>query len=334
LISKRIELLEEFVHTKAMKYVVCFLMCLGLIGCQSSPSSLEQWRIPSRNIKVLCTTPIIDDLVARIGGERIDHLSLMDRSIDPHSYELVKGDDEKFLVAQVIFYNGLGLEHSASLKAQLQNHSRAIALGEEIRRQDPSLILQDRGQADPHIWLDVSLWKNAVDPIVFHLTATDPAGAAYYEAQGSQVKKELIDLDQWMQDKFATIPSEKKYLVTSHDAFSYFARRYLQQEGVWKDRFCAPEGLAPDGQLGFQDLERVINYLQKNQIQILFSESNISQDSLKKIVDICREKKWKVQISPHSLFSDTLSDSESNTFTYKEMMQHNVMVLHEAWGPQ
>jgi manganese/zinc/iron transport system substrate-binding protein len=319
-----------------MRYLVCFLICLGLLlgffGCQNSPSRLNEWRAPSSRVKVLCTTPIIDDLVSRIGGDRIDHLSLMDRSMDPHSYELVKGDDEKFSVAQLIFFNGLGLEHSASLKSQLQEHPHAVALGDEIYRQDPSLILQDRGQADPHIWLDVSLWEKGVDPIVSHLAKADPEGASYYEMKGSIVKKELLELDLWMQSKLKSIPQEKRYLITSHDAFNYFARRYLEQEGSWKDRFCAPEGLSPDGQLGFQDLQRVIDHLQKNHIRILFPESNVSRDSLNKIVDICREKGFTVEISSHTLFSDTLSDLESKTLTYEEMMKHNTTVLSEAWS--
>ncbi len=319
-----------------MKNLICFLICLGLLGflagCQGPSSSLEEWRAPSQKVKVLSTTPIIDDLVARIGSERIDHLSLMDSSMDPHTYELVKGDDEKFSVAQVIFCNGLGLEHSGSLTAQLHSHPNVVALGDEIRLKNPSLILQDRGQLDPHIWLDAALWEKSVESIVACLKAADPKGAEYYEAKGAQVKQELLDLDQWIQNKLKSVPPEKRFLVTSHDAFNYFTRRYLEHEGAWKDRFCAPEGLAPDGQLGFHDLERVIDHLQKNSIHTLFSESNVSQDSLKKIVDICREKKLAVQISSESLFSDTLSDSDSKTFTYEEMMKHNATVLYEAWN--
>ncbi|MBP7074744.1 MAG: zinc ABC transporter substrate-binding protein [Rhabdochlamydiaceae bacterium] len=305
---------------------------MGLLGCQNSSSQLEDWRVPSSKIKVLCTTPIIDDLVARIGGERIQHLSLMDRSMDPHSYELVKGDDEKFTVAKLVFCNGLGLEHSASLKAKLQEHPHAVALGDEIHKNNSSLILHHQGQADPHIWLDVDLWKKTIDPIVSHLISADPEGREYYEARGNQVEKELFDLDAWLESTLKSIPQEKRYLVTSHDAFNYFTRRYLGQEGVWKDRFCAPEGLAPDGQLGFQDLQRVIDHLQKNRIRTLFSETNVSQDSLKKIADICREKGILVEISTESLFSDTLADSNLNPLTYEEMMKHNALLLYEAWS--
>ncbi len=317
---------------KPMKSIFLFILCFGFFGCQNSSSDLEDWRAPNSKVKVLCTTPIIDDLVARIGGDRIQHLSLMDRSMDPHSYELVKGDDEKFAVAKLVFCNGLGLEHTASLQAKLQEHPHAVALGEKIRKNNPSLILQDQGQVDPHIWLDVDLWKKTIDPIVSHLIAVDPEGKEYYETQGVLVEKELLALDAWIEDKLKSIPQEKRYLVTSHDAFNYFTRRYLGHEGVWKDRFCAPEGLAPDGQLGFRDLQRVIEHLQKNQIRILFSETNVSQDSLKKIADICLEKGIVVTISTQSLYSDTLADSNLNPLTYEEMMKHNALLLYEAWS--
>ncbi len=289
---------------------------------------MEKWRVANGKVKVLCTTPMIDDLVGRIGRERIDHLPLMGAATDPHSYELVKGDDEKFFVAQLIFYNGLGLEHTASLKTHLMKHSHAVALGDYIRSQNPTLILQNHGSIDPHVWLDVTLWEKTIDPIVSHLSLVDPEGKEFYEKQAIQIKQELFELDEWIQKQLNAIPSEKKYLVSSHDAFNYFARRYLAADGTeaWSERFCAPEGLAPDGQLGFQDLHRVINYLQKYQITVLFPESNVSQDSLKKILEICREKEIPMQMAASFLFSDTLTGS------YEEMMKHNVKVLCEAWN--
>lgn len=316
--------------TKKIRY---FLIFLGLCGCQNSSSHFEQWKTPSNKIKVLSTTPIIDDLVARIGGERIDHLSLMEASIDPHSYELVKGDDEKFSVAQVVFYNGLGLEHSASLTALLIQHPHAVALGDWIRQEKPSLILQDRAQVDPHIWLDVSIWKKVATPIVSYLSKVDPAGKEYYEAQGLKTVQELTDLDLWMQNQFQSISSEKRYLVTSHDAFNYFARRYLaiEDSSSWKERFCAPEGLAPDGQLGFRDLERVVSYLEKHHVEVLFPEANVSQDSLKKIIEISRQKGLLTRIASSHLLSDTFSDSEPGEDSYESMMKHNTTVLCKTW---
>ena len=112
-----------------MRWMV-LLLCL--FGCGSSPESpLHRWMQDNGKVKILSTTAMIDDLVGQIGGDRVDHLVLITGEMDPHSYEMVKGDEEKFSCASLIFFNGLGFEHGASLRAQLQNHPHAIALGND-----------------------------------------------------------------------------------------------------------------------------------------------------------------------------------------------------------
>lgn len=305
------------------------LLIVFCMGCQNSSSKLEKWIEPNHKVKVLSTTAIIDDLVAQIGKDRIDHLPLIAGAMDPHSYELVKGDSEKLSYAQVIFYNGLGLEHGASLRYQLSEHPKAIALGDHIRQKNQTSILFEKGQVDPHIWLDISLWSETVDPIVAALSEADPQNKAYFEENGQQVRKNLLELDAALSKKMQAIPAQMRYLVTSHDAFNYFTRRYLHEGNEWKDRFCAPEGLAPDGQLSCHDLQKVIDYIVEHQVPVIFTESNISKDSLKKILSVCREKGIQVKIAQSSLDSDTLGSSE----TYQKMMEHNINVLYEAWTP-
>ncbi|MGR3912626.1 MAG: zinc ABC transporter substrate-binding protein [Candidatus Rhabdochlamydia sp.] len=305
-------------------------MIMFLIGCEKPSSKLSEWKADSAHVKVLCTNAIIHDLVARVGGERIFSLSLIDPLIDPHSYEMRKGDEEKFLSAQVIFFNGLGLEHSPSLLKHLLSHPSACCLGDFITAKDPSLILEDKGQVDPHIWLDTLLWSYTIDPIVEKLSTFDPEGKEYYEQRGSETKASLLALHHLMLETFHSIPSQKKHLVSSHDAFNYFTRRYLVENSLqdWRDYFCAPEGLAPDGQLSFYDLKRVIAYIQKHHVKVVFSETNVSQDSLRKIVDICQSEAYDVKIYPSHLLSDTLGDHNS----YESMMKHNLSVLVKAWS--
>ena len=80
--------------------------------------------------EVLSTVAMIDDIVRQIGQGKVLHMPLISGQIDPHSYEMVKGDDEKLHMATVVFYNGLGLEHGASLSNHLLNHKNAIAVDE------------------------------------------------------------------------------------------------------------------------------------------------------------------------------------------------------------
>lgn len=310
-----------------MKYLLCLFLLIACSGCQSSTSKLEEWIRPNEKVKVLSTTTIIDAVVGQVGGDRIDHLALIEGAMDPHSYEIVKGDAEKLSYAQIIFYNGLGLEHGASLRHQLKLHPKAVSLGDKIRQQNPEAILFERGQVDPHIWLDISLWAEIIDPIVQALSEADPNNSEYYQANGKKVRASLLALDDSLVQKLQKIAPEKRYLVTSHDAFNYFTRRYLREGADWKDRFCAPEGLAPDGQLSCHDIQLVIDYLAKHRISVIFPEANISQDSLKKIISVCKEKGMNVTIASASLYSDTLGASA----TYQAMMEHNVNTLYEAW---
>jgi manganese/zinc/iron transport system substrate-binding protein len=310
-----------------MKMSVIWLLICLTFGCQTTPSSLEQWMASGGKLKVLSTTGIIDDLVGQIGGDKIDHISLIASEADPHSYELVKGDDEKFLRADLIVYNGLGLEHGASLAYQIKKHKNRVAIGDFIRSQSPQAVIYEKGEIDPHIWLDVSLWKEAVEPIATALCHTDPENASYYTAQAGRVKADLEALDLAILTKMRQVASEKRYLVTSHDAFNYFARRYLAEgKDCWKDRFCAPEGLAPDGQMGCQDIEKVVDYLKNHEVRVLFPEANISKDSLRKIAAVCKEMRFEIKLSSSSLYSDSLGPR-----TYKEMMEHNMGTLWSAW---
>lgn len=311
-----------------MRYLLCLFLLLACAGCQNSSSKLDEWIEPNHRIKVLSTTAIIDDIVSQIGREKIDHLALIDGAMDPHSYEIVKGDAEKLSYAQIIFYNGLNLEHGASLRNQLQQHPKAVALGDQIREKNPHAILVQQGQVDPHIWLDISLWAETIDLIVNALSEMDPQNSAYYRDNGQQVRESLIKLDSSLFAKIQTISPEKRYLVTSHDAFNYFTRRYLIEGTEWKDRFCAPEGLAPDGQLSCQDIQKVIHYLTEHRVGVIFPESSVSKDSLKKILSVCKEKGIHVRIAKETLDSDTLGTSGS----YQSMMEHNINVLYEAWS--
>lgn len=308
--------------------VACLFLFAGCSQNEHSRDSLQTWMADNGKIKVLSTTAMIDDLVGQIGGVRIDHLALITGDIDPHSYELVKGDDEKLTFAHVIFSNGLGLEHGASLRYQLEQR-KAIALGDRVREKTPEAIIVRGGALDPHIWMDIPLWMEIVDPIVEELSKIDPAGAAEYRANGSALKKEMTIAHDELVEKFSDISREKKYLVTSHDAFNYFARRYLGRE---ESRCAAPEGLAPDGQLSSSDIQKIIDHLALHQIQVVFPESNVSKDSLRKIVSACREKGLKVKIADKTLYADALGVMGSDADTYLKMMQYNVSVLLKEWN--
>ncbi|MBS0628108.1 MAG: zinc ABC transporter substrate-binding protein [Verrucomicrobia bacterium] len=313
--------------------VIGVVLVLGiLISCLVSKGEVVDVT-GEKKLRVLSTTAMIEDIVRQIGGERISSAVLIQGAIDPHSYELVKGDDEKIDFATIVFFNGLHLEHGASLQSKLSKHPYAISVGDYILSKYSDCVLFEEGQLDPHIWMDISLWAKIVEPIVESFCIKDPEGKEYYEARGRLVQEKMNQFHLTLKEKLHQVPENRRYLVTSHDAFGYFTRSYLASEedlksDTWRKRFAAPEGLAPDGQLGVMDLQKIINYLAEYQVDVVFPESNVSRDSLKKIVFACKEKNIPIRFSHNALYGDCMGESNS----YLEMIEHNGSVLIKEWS--
>lgn len=310
--------------------LAAFLSCCS--GGNSHGKRVKEWMQPSDKIKVLSTTAMIDDLVRLIGGGRVDSLVLIVGELDPHSYQLVKGDDEKLACADIIFYNGLSLEHGPSLKKTLRERKNAIALGDEIQKSDPSLILSYNGQIDPHIWMDLSIWKKNIPLIVQVLSNYEPEQSEMFRKNGEALEEELTLLHEKILSELQGIPEQKRYLVTSHDAFNYFARTYLATEeerrnGTWQKRFAAPEGLSPDSQLSSGDIKEIVDHLQRHSIQVIFPESNVSRDSIKKIVEAGKQKGLDLWIANCPLYADAMGPEGSDADSYAKMVNHNASLI-------
>jgi manganese/zinc/iron transport system substrate-binding protein len=315
----------------ACKISLTLLLFSTFFSCQKRTDSRKSWMEESGKIKVLTTIEQIGDLTGKIGGERIDLCILIQGELDPHSYEMVKGDDERLHRADLIFYNGLGLEHGASLSTWLQTSKKATALGDQILKQSPEKILRKGDAVDPHLWMDISLWAESIDPITDNLIKADPEGASYYKERALVLKEQMAAAHSEVREILHRVPPEKRYLVTSHDAFQYFTRSYLAQEGEenWRERFEAPEGLAPDGQLSPVDIRRIIDYLKSHGISMLFPESNVSRDSIRKIASAGCEMGLKVRVCEETLYGDAMG---GENIDYLDMMRHNAQTIANYLG--
>lgn len=324
------------------KIILLCLLCFGVFACTTGNrtkkerslrgSSLYEWMTPSKQLKVLSTTAMIDDLVGKIGGEHITNRVLIKGQLDPHSYELVKGDNEIISCADIIFYNGLELEHGASLKYHLTTHLQAYSLGEALANKEKSLLLFSEGQVDPHIWMDVRLFSDVIEPIVSILSERDPLHAEAFKSNGENLRKEMLLLDAAIEQKMKEVPKDRRYLIASHDAFFYFARRYLAEDSelessLWKKRFAAPEGLAPDGQISPKDIQAIIEYAIDHNVKVIFPESNLNKDALKKIVSVLNQKGVEAILAKETLYGDAMGDKGSDADSYLKMMEHNANII-------
>lgn len=315
-----------------MRWIFCLFALFA--ACSSQPKDeLKHWMEDTDGkLRVLSTTAMIDDMAKGIGGDQVKTLVLIKGDLDPHSYQLVKGDQEKLLTASVILANGLNLEHGPSLKNFLITSSRAYFLGDYIAKEDPDQILRFKGETDPHIWMDISLWQKAIPLVVKALSDARPTKKEYFEAQGEKLKAEYAKKHEEIKAILAEIPADKRYLVTSHDAFNYFARAYLSEPGEkdsWSERFQAPEGLAPDSQLSLNDIRHIVEHLKKYNIHIIFPESNLSPDSLKKIIDAAGREGVTVTLGNPYLYGDAMGPVGSDGDTYLKMIEHNARTIRD-----
>lgn len=312
-----------------MKFLVFIpFIALFFTGCKCSDSRADEKR--EEKIYVLSTLSMISDLVSEIGKDRVVSATLIKGELDPHTYELVKGDDEKFARADLIFYNGLDLEHGYSLRHHLKNNEKAYGLGDHIFKHAPSKILKIGMSFDPHIWMDISLWMEIIDPITEELIKKDPLFADTYRQNAQLLKSKMQKVDEELFDKLQKISPEKRYLVTSHNAFQYFIRRYFAEkkeveENKWAYRLAAPLGLAPEAELSLLDIIRVLDYVREKNIHVIFAESNVNTDPLKKMVSAAKEKGLTLRISRQILYADSMGEAKN----YLEMIQHNANTIIE-----
>ncbi len=317
---------------------ILLLIVLASCGESGRREETKNWMTPNGKMKVLSTVAMLNDLAVGIGGEYVDGITLIQADLDPHSYQLVKGDDEKIAAADIIFSNGLGLEHGPSLKEALENSPKAVPVGNKIMSKYPEKQLYFRGQLDPHIWMDISMWVEGIPFIAEKLAEKDPAHKDYYMKNAAELSATLMKTHQAIRQKLQSIPPEKRYLVTSHDAFNYFSKAYLAtdkelQEGTWHDRFEAPEGLAPESQLSVADIQKIIDHLEKYHIEVMFPETTVSKDSLRKIVSASREKGLNVKIANEPLYADSMGSAGSEGDTYPGMISHNAEVISKYLNP-
>jgi len=300
---------------KNLFYITFFLLTL-IIFSYFIPNKAE--KIATRK-EILSTTVMIDSLVKEIVKDECSRELLIDGEIDPHSYQMRKGDKEKITRADIIFGNGLCLEHNPSL-VYLLKQQNAIFLGDKILKDHPELIISKEKEVDPHIWMDLHLMSYVVDEITLAICEIDPEGQARYTQNSEILKAKMKALDQRILELMGSIPDEDRYLVSSHDAFNYFVRRYFKADK--EDRIFSMQGLSPEAEISLKRIGMVTSFIKNNNVSAIFYESNLPKDGLYKVIEICKGFNVRVSICQEPLYGDTLGG-----MTYLQMIEHNAEVI-------
>jgi zinc/manganese transport system substrate-binding protein len=265
-------------------------------------------------LNVVASFSILGDLVKNVGGDRVDVATLVGPNGDVHVYAPAPSDAKKNADARLLVMNGLGLEgwlprlvQSAGSKATIVTASNGIA------------PLQLGSEADPHAWQSVPNVKIYVGNIRDALIAADPAAAAVFRANADRYLRELDALDAEVRAAIAKIPPGRRKVITTHNAFGYFAAAY----GV---TFVAPVGVSTESEPSARDIATLIQQIKAAKIPAVFLE-NLSDDRL--IRRIAAETGAK---AGGTLYSDSLTDEKGPAPTYIALVRHNIKALTSALG--
>jgi len=294
---------------------------LLLTGCSAPAANADS---PKDKLNIVATTTMLADLVSSIGGERVTVNGLMGPGIDPHLYQASAGDVSLMQKADVVVYNGLHLEGKmGEIFENLSNKGSEVICVE--KGLDESMLLaweEDSSIHDPHIWFDVSLWKDASKTVAKGLTDADPNGKADYEANLDAYLKELDDTDKYIRGRAAELPEAQRVLVTAHDAFQYFGKAYgFEVRGL--------QGISTDAEAGTADVSDLANFIVERQIKAIFVESSVPPKTIEALQAAVKAKGFDVSIGGE-LYSDSLGDAQSGAGTYILTVKANIDTIVDA----
>jgi len=288
-----------------MRRLPCWLVGLALMASAFSANAQDR-------VNVVASFSILGDLVRNVGGDRVDVTTLVGPNGNVHVYTPAPSDARKIAQARLLVVNGLGLEgwlprlvQAAGSKATIVEASKGITQ------------LSVGAAADPHAWQSVANAKIYVANIRDALDTADPAGAAIYQANAQNYLAKLDALDREVREAVAQIPPGRRKVISTHQAFGYFAAAY----GI---EFIAPSGVSTESEPGARDIAGIIRQIKTEAIPAVFLE-NISDDRLMR--QISAETGARIG---GTLYSDSLTDEKGEAPTYIDMVRHNIRVLTSA----
>lgn len=304
---------------------IATLLCLGLglVGCDSAGgerAALDPAAAPDARPHVVATSTLIADWTAQVGGDQIELTSILQPGADPHVYEPVPADSIAFEQADLILYNGYNLEpnlirllNAAGVDAQ------RTAVGEVV----PPLKLQKEGRTvpDPHVWGDVSNAVPMVEAIRDQLIALSPSQAALFTANANAYIAELTQLHGWIEAQTATIPPDQRQLVTTHDAFQYYAAAYgLTVAGTLI-------GLSTEEQPSARTVQQLVQSIRTLGVSAIFAETTINPQLITTVAG-----EAGVALAPEKLYSDSIGAADSDGDSYLKMMAANTRAIVDNLG--
>lgn len=303
------------------RFVALVTLLAALVGCSAPPPPAG-----SGKPQVVATFSVLDDFVRNVAGDRVDLVTLVGPDGDAHTFNPAPQDVAAIGRAAVVFEVGAGFETGWFDKAFAASGSTAervaVSDGLVLRAGDGS----EPGHAhelDPHVWHEVTNAIHMVGKVRDGMCEIDPANAAAYRANADAYVAELRELDAWIVTAVKAVPADRRKLVTSHDTFGYFARRYrFTVVGSVLPSFSTE--VADPSAAEFADL---VNRVKAQRVPAVFCEASHNAKLVERLAAAAG-----VRVAP-PLYTDALGAKGSAGETYLGMMRHNVSTIVGALKP-
>lgn len=293
-----------------------------LAGCgQQAPAGDKKEESKDASKKtVTVTTSFLQDMVAQLAGDMVNIELIIPAGEDPHLYQPQPADLKKLESADLVLYHGLHFE--GKMVDVLEKTGRAVA--DNFTKDEVGTMTEDGVEiVDPHFWFDVDLYKKATANAAESLIKLLPEKEKEIAANRDAYLAKLDALDKENREKIGAIPKDHRYLVTPHDAFNYFSRRYDIQ-------VVAPQGVSTDSEVSNADIEQTAQFIVDHKIKAIFAESTTNPERMKKLQEVCKSKGFDVKVvsgEGNELFSDSLAPKGQPGDTYIDMYKHNVDLI-------
>jgi zinc/manganese transport system substrate-binding protein len=268
---------------------------------------------------IVVTTNILGDLTRAVVGDTTEVTVLMKPNADPHSFAISAQEAARLENAALVVHNGLGLEEGVlrHVDAAEETGVPVLSVGDQV---DPISYTADdmAGQPDPHFWTDPKRVRAAVEVISAHvLDHVEGIDADTVEANTTRYLDEIDRLDGWMGERFATVPPERRKLVTNHHVFGYLAQRY---------DFDIVGAVIPSGTTlaspSASDLASLASAIRTAGVDAIFADSS-QPDRLARVL----AEQAGIHVQVIALYSESLTEAGGGAATYLEMMRANTEAI-------
>jgi zinc/manganese transport system substrate-binding protein len=265
-------------------------------------------------IRVVTLNPVLTEVARAVGGGEVAVTGLVQAGVDPHTFNPSPAEVRSLAEADLVLASGLNLEaYLGRLVAGAVTTARVVAVGDAV----PlvlSLPRRDGAEQDPHWWHSLGNMAFAVDLIRGELARLRPSASDGFRRRARAYQGRLQALGQWVSSQVALVPPERRVLVTSHDAFGYFAHDY----GF---TVHAINGLSTEGEADARHLAALVDLIRREHVRAIFVESSANPRVVENLLEETGARLGG------TLYADGLGPPGSGAETFDAMYRHNVAAI-------